>query len=354
MFTLLPLLLGPPAAAAEPADWIGTRWYLAVEEVLPIEVNLEARQNYEFILKALQMRAVVDCHDAEAVGKQIVVTCRFEDVAIQAIPHGETPTEQEIDNSQKVLEDVVDRLVGSDLEVTFNKTGKVTRVDVIMDMGPNTRHRRSRERIRQLATDLATGWTIRRPKKWEGTWQEVNTPLARVPAVPPAGGSSLLVHSAAEVDGRIVVQSQGSGLAAAYYQPWEFESQSRVARNVVNSGSAISSGGNGPATVSGQRVNVGTTPGGAAPVGSTPEIQQWDVFIRSVAVPEGDWLAERVWTVAGAGTPSSVNSFQGVNLWYNGRLRKLEPGEKPDLGPTQMVSPPGYDLGLPPWDWMDD
>lgn len=356
MFTLL-LTLANPALALEPGDWANTRWQLSVEAVLPIEVDLQARDNYEFILKAYQMRTVVGCNDGlQQVAKNLVLTCTFEDVAIQTIPHGETPSEREVENTQKVIEDVVDRMKGQDLEVSFNKSGKVTRVDVLMPEGRNTRDRRSRERIRQMATDLATGFTFKEPKSWTGTWQEINSPLAKAPTVPPAGSSSTIDHSGAEADGKVIVQSQGAGLAAAYNVAWELEGAGKVSGKVVSSGSSLSGGGGSNApTVSGERITMGTQAGGATASEATPEIRRYNVSIRSVAVIDDGLLAERVWSVAGAGTASSVGAFQGVNLWYNGHIRRLPEGETPDLGPTRLVTPPGVQVGdLPPWKPMGE
>lgn len=351
---MTPLLLAliNPAAAMEATDWKDTRWSLAVEAVLPVESLLQARNNKEFILKAYQMRAVVDCAEAEDVGKGVLVTCTFEDVAIQTIPHNNSTGERELENTLAVIEDVQDRLIGQHMEVSFNKHGKVTRVSADLPVGRNTRDRESREQIRQMVTDLAMGWTIKRPKKWEGTWYETNGPLYRVPAVNSAGGANTTTHVATAGKGRTLIQSQGSGLATAYYQPWELEGGSKVAgrpaQNTRLAGGGMSTPSGG--SIGGTKFNEGTVAGGAQAVATSPQHRQWDVNLTSVAVVEDDMLVERVWNVVGAGTSSSVGAFQGVNLWYTGKLRKLGPDEQVDVGPTQVVSQPGVEVeGLEPW-----
>lgn len=349
-------LIAGPAFAVDPAAWKGTRWVIGVEEVLPREVLWQAVTNEEFIIKAAQARVVLACDQAEPEGKRTVVTCRVEEAAIQAIPHGYEPSERELENSLIVIEEMVTRLESAPIEFVLDKHGAVVRADALLPEARNDRERTSNERIRQLATDLVTGFSLRQPKAWTGTWAEYNPKLARVPATPAAGGSSSFTHSAAETDGRVVIQSVGSGYVEAYYVPWELESAGRVAgtrrSDTAVEGATMQSGGS---TTGVSRINEGTAAGGASAVGSTPETVKYDISLRSVAVVNDDRLTERVWSVAGAGTASSISSFEGVNLWYSGQLRQLEPNETPDLGATRLVAPPGVTIGdLPPWDPMGD
>ena len=352
------LLLTGMSLAATPDDWKGTRWLLKTECVLPLEVDLLSETNEEFILKAYQLRTTVTCNKAEQVGKNTVVTCEVEDAAMQATPHGESPSERELKNSQIVIEDVERRLEAGSIEININKKGKVFRVDVVGMEWDNVRSRRARERIRQLATDLAMGFSFQIPKKWEGTFGEMNSPLLRAPSVPSAGGSSTTSHAVSLLDGRTVVQSQGQGLALVPNTPWEFVSGDKVSGSKAQDQQVEGGGSNlsGEGSVGGTRIGGGTVRGGATPVSSTPETRPYDVNLTSVAVvdPATGMLTERVWNVAGAGTPSAVGSFQGVNLWYTGYIRQLTADEKPDLGPTQMVHPPGVKIGdLPAWEPME-
>jgi hypothetical protein len=363
---LIVLLLGGPAAADEAALWQDTRWVLEAESIVPVPIRLAAVTNTELLTKATQLRAVVHCDEAEAHGKKsTVVRCKFESVALKAVPHSDKPSQRELTNSQATVDDVVGRLKSGRLEFVRNHKGKITRVDVLDLSNGNSRERDSVEVLRLLATDLVMGFTMAAPPSgWESTWGERNGPLFRVPAARQANTANNQVHVGAKVDGRLVVQTitQGTATMAIPYDAWELASGDKVTMGLsedeqLEGAGGIATpdgagGGLGAASSGTTSVAGGTLKnGGATASAATPELRTYSGNLQSITVIDEDdsSMAERLWTVMGSST-GSVGASQGVNVWYNGHLRRLGQDEHVDVGTSTLVHQPETPIeGLQPW-----
>ena len=273
---LMGLNAAPAHAAAE--DWAGTRWLMQVEEVLPVPIDLTAMSNLGFLTKALQLQVIAQCDEAEQRNKKVfVLTCRIDDARMRATPHGESPTERELENSSAALKEFAARMITTEVEVQFHSSGKVMRVDVLGLEATEPREKQSAELLRQLATDLVMGWTVKLPKEWGGAWAETNSPIFRVPAHPAWNTSNQIRHAASDVDGKRVVESIGRGIFTTAYDPWELEANARLGQAITADQSAEGAGGTRGedgvgATVYGGRL-VG---GGPVMASSTPEAREYE------------------------------------------------------------------------------
>lgn len=351
---LLALSLAPEAHALDAADWKDTRWVLESEIVSPRSVTLLAIDNVGIRTKATQLRIVAHCTDVTQPNKKaLLVTCDIEDAAMKATPPSVKPPPRELDNGQKTLDDVVARYKEATIEFQINHKGKVTRTDVLGLSQDNIRERESAEVMRQLVTDLVAGFNLSQPPTgWESAWGEKNSNLMRVPGVRQAGTSNDLQHQGQVHDGKLIVQSVGKGMVNIPYDAWELEAGENLPlaegqdRQIEGGGEADPDGG----TVGGTVYGGGFQQQGAQAVGSTPEIVTYKVQMSGIGIVKDDRMVERIWTVAGESAVGNIGSTQGVNLFYNGHMRKLGADEKVDLGATGMVAPPNMPVeGLPNW-----
>ncbi|NCG19540.1 MAG: hypothetical protein GWP91_11085 [Rhodobacterales bacterium] len=360
LFMIASLSGATVAQATDFTAWQGTRWLLEVEEAVPVPLELSAVQNLTFRTKGIQIRAVIDCNTVEVLNKKsATISCLIEDIAFQATPRSlDGDPEQAWKHSHAVLEDMVARTQGKTLEFTLNHKGKLLRVDVPDIEARNEYERTSREVIRQLATDLVSGWDLEH-NSWEGTWPATQTWLMRVPNRPVGLSAGEIVHRATNVEGDIIVQTIGRGTFTTSYEPWELQGKDKLVRTRTQDSS---NGGGSQAAGIGTSVG-GTTYGGAlvsggsSPAGTIPTERTYDGNLTSVAIIDPDLNApkERVWALMGSATASSIGAQLGVSIWYNGRMRMLNGDEKADVGPTQLIAPLNQTVeGLAPWISIQD
>ena len=208
-----------------------------------------------------------------------------------------------------------------------------------------------------MVTDLAMGFTMQHPSTgWESTWGERNGPLFRVPSAPQANTASNQVHVGQRVDDRMVIQTVTQGVATVSipYQAWELNSGTKVARelsqdvNLEGGGGLSTPDGDTSTTISGGKLQNN----GAQAVSSTPEARVFLGNLQSITIIDesNGTMLERLWTVVGQSTANSIGSTQGVNVWYNGHLRRLGPAEEIDIGTSVLVHQPETAIeGLDAW-----
>ncbi len=332
--------------------WQGSRWHIDLEETLPSGVMLAAEENRAFRTRALQMTAVVACPEVTPVGKNnAALGCTFEALSVRAMVRGATAGDSFVETDNRTVADVARRLSAGRVEVTVTQDGRVTAVDLPDLKGTTRWESESRETLRRMAWDLVAGWSLKRPDDWEQGWIEKNTPILRAPLEPGGMGLSRTTHQFSVVEGRKVVVSGGEGSFTAAYVPWE----SAFAGNSVSESGARGgpnrSSSTGPVTGataddSGRLSEV--RPGTAA---NTPTDMTFSGEMRSVAVyDDAGRLTERIYTMTARPTASSVGNMQGLSVFSNAHVRRLAPDEKPEVGASTVVAPPGVAIeGVPAW-----
>ena len=164
------------------------------------------------------------------------------------------------------------------------------------------------------------------------------------------------VHVGQRVDDRMVIQTVTQGVATVSipYQAWELNSGTKVARelsqdvNLEGGGGLSTPDGDTSTTISGGKLQNN----GAQAVSSTPEARVFLGNLQSITIIDesNGTMLERLWTVVGQSTANSIGSTQGVNVWYNGHLRRLGPAEEIDIGTSVLVHQPETAIeGLDAW-----
>lgn len=348
-------------AAAAPGEstspWSGSRWFVEIEETTPSPLELSAEENFSFRTRALQVQAVLSCPTAQPFGKKTEVTCKFEALAVRATPRTLVAEEALNPGNQKVLDDVVRRLHGTKVVFMTTPDGRVTTVDLPEIAASTRRESESREILRRVVYDVVAGFSLDRPETLAAgaTWTEKSSALLRAPTQPALLGNTRTEHNFSVVDGVKVIQSSGKGAFTAPYIPWEFGYDGKLMQKGSNSGSTVSKGGGMGAAggVSASAANDGRLVSqGSGPQATTPTDYSFSGTLTSVAVVrEGTtFIQERVWEMWAAPTASSLGNMQGTSLYYGGHLRQLGPVEAVQLGPTEIVAPPGQSLeGIGAW-----
>jgi hypothetical protein len=193
--------------------------------------------------------------------------------------------------------------------------GRVTNISL---EGVDTSTRRTRqieENLRLMLASFMDGFDMKL-RKWDrlgqGQWVEYDSALMRMPMSDIGSqGSSLVVNQLGELDGYTVVQSKGRGLLQ----------------------------------IPSDEQNVGIAGGIAA----------FDCKLNGVSVYDRDdgYMVERIYSLMGRATASTDGV--GALIWRAGRLRQLDEGERPSVGPTREIAPPEHaktsrDVsGLPVW-----
>jgi hypothetical protein len=347
------------AAAPEAADspWKGSRWFIEIEETTPSPLELSAEDNYSFRTRALQVQAVLSCPQATAVGKKTEVSCKIESMAWRATPRTLQPDEALHPSNQAVLDNVVERMQGTRVIFVLSPDGRVTTADLPDVPANNRRESESREILRRVAFDLVAGFSLQTPATLTAgsSWEEKNSALLRAPTEPALLGGTRTEHNLSKVEGVDVVQSTGSGAFTAPYIPWEFNYDgSMTSVSSGSGGTSRSSGGfgSGPASVSVSASGRATSSTGPQALATTPTDRSFSGTLTSVTVlaPGSKLPQERVWVMRAAPTASSVGNMQGTSLYYAGRLRQLTAMEAVQMGPTEIIAPPGQSLeGIGTW-----
>jgi hypothetical protein len=352
-------LVAQAAPEATSSPWKGSRWFIEIEETTPSPIELSAEDNFSFRTRAVQVQAVLSCPKAEPLGKKLEITCKIESLAWRSTPRTLQPDEALHPSNQPVLDSVVDRLQGTRVVFMLTPDGRVTTVDLPDVVANNRRESESREILRRVAYDLVAGFSLETPETLAAgsSWVEKNSALLRAPTEPALLGGTKTEHSLSQVEGVDVVQSTGSGSFTAPYIPWEFAYDGGVTNISGGSdGGARTSGGmgsGGPASVSVSAATSGRpVSSGPEVLATTPSEKSFSGTLTSVTVlaPGSKMPQERVWVMRAGATASSVGTMQGTSLYYAGRLRRLEPMEAVQMGPTEIIAPPGQKLeGIGTW-----
>ena len=295
------------------------RWWVESELWLPQPMAFEADENVALYTSTVVARAVLDCGKGPVLGPhRIEAECRVERIGLQV------GTRRPRRTDQRALEELVAKLTGAVVQAQVSDDGRVTNVDLEGLSPSNERERRSAESLRQLAARLILPFHLRLPEGvGDGvTWEEANSQLLTMPAEQGSYGASRIVHTLDAFEGAWLVQSIGEAVVHVKVGP-------------------------------DMRINVDDIQG-VQFVESAPD--SFDTRMHGVALidPDTGILTERVWSVRGAITGSSLHGFSDLGYGHSGRLRLLEPDADVDVGRSWLASPPGARVpGLPAWVHLD-
>ena len=293
-------LFAPTASAVEGMawKWEDSRRFLLIADVnAPEFLWFQAELNHQARVFNWRTNLVVDC-SGEAAGKKAhYVSCKIEDVSIQAQP---LPGDTEA--MAPVLEDLDQKLTGAMLNLELTNDGRVRSVDL---EGINRRHRRLNqivETMRLVLTRSVAVLDLQLPKKGtdggSGQWVQKQTLVTAFPSSLGTLGSVKTVHEIKTDDGdSIVLATSGKGLAG-----------------------------------SGRTIQVN---------GQEQVANMYDVQYAGEAtfdLKDGSLLA-REYQMRGTPTASSEMSgaWQGQPYLQYAKLMRLDKGEKPNLGESRII-----------------
>jgi hypothetical protein len=313
------LLFAPVAQAQEDDDvdesitvysdlfkrWDGTRWLIRTEIVFPTVMQFADGRNHEFYADAMQVRTVVGCDkDWKLTGKRWQVRCTIEDLSLNAVIAREpAPT----DGVPEMLAMLDAKLTGASLQMQVMEDGRIETVDVEGISKRNEAEAQLAESLRQVLSRITAGFDMRLRKFNDlrpGNWIEYTSKLMTMPAQTASKGTSMVGHKLSRVDGHIIVESQGKGVAA---------------------------------------------------IGEGTQQNTYNTKLASVAVYDDDngYMTERVWAMNAQPTASSWVAGNS-HYWHAGRIRQLHGEEKPEVGVTGIIAPPAVHTGtLPDWESIE-
>lgn len=289
--------------------WDGTRWLIKTEIVFPIAMHFADSANHEFWADALQVRTVIACDkDWKLTGKRWQVHCKIEDIGLQFVVSSRKLATGTVQDFIDLLDR---RLTGGDLQLQVTDDGRIEAVDLEGVTKRNAQEAALFESLRQVLMRITAGFDMRLRKFNDlrpGSWIEYTSKLMTMPDFiddTAAQGTSMVGNKLSRKDGHIIVESQGKGVASF---------------------------GQGQLT------------------------NTYSTKLASVAVydDQNGYMTERVWAMNARPTASSW--VQGdSHYWHAGRIRQLDPSEKPGVGESTMISAPArHTAGLPDWVSIED
>jgi hypothetical protein len=333
------------------ARWDHTRWLLQSELWLPLGMDFASDDNFTFRSFGFQIRAVVLCDkDARLAKHRWEVSCAVEELGLLATTENRWRTERDREIAAAVLEAVDQRLTGARVQMQVDDEGGITNFDLEGVDATNQRERRIQETTRQMMSRVMAGFHLRIPDQAQrsGQWVEYNSELIDLPSLAAARGSTALLHQVSPYKEFQLVQSLGEGSVTVSLPK---DSKDPFHPGIGGDFAPDTSNAGGPGFGA-----LADTPT-AAPL-ATSAFQSRESGIESTFKVNATGVAlfekqtgimiERVWEATGRATASSP---WGMGAYRNlGRIRRLEPAEVVDVGPTQQVSWPTQELdGLPPW-----
>lgn len=288
------------------------RWYVETEVMFPLPFRLMGYLNNEVWVGAVQVRAVLACRNDGGSKRLIEAFCEIEDIAMVGLSNRRAIT----DARSAVLTEIDAALTGVEVQLQAKKQGTVPNVDI---EGLTTRNNRSRQRqesLRQLMMRAIVPFHLKLPRtiRSGAKWFDHDSRMMSVPTLTQASsGGTTVAHYMNNYEGTLLVQSKG---AATVRLP-------------------------------------GETVGVAGEIGTTQFVERgamlFDLELDSVSIfdPDSGIMNERVWSVRGQTTASSVNT-QPIGYHHVGALRMLGDDDRPDVGDTKLVDKDGWVPWTPP------
>lgn len=300
---LLSLSLGGVAHAV-PAqglawDWSDQaprRYYVDAEVQMPSFFWVMAERNKEARLVAFRTRSVLVCGQGERLNRRTwEVDCRIDQIGILgATLRGDKGL------LGPILQEMDDKLTGSELQVRFREDGRVVNVDLEGVDKSDRRMSRTHEVMRLMMIRSLAGFDLQLPKNGvsqEGVWGQTQALLLTAATDVGSQGAAEVAHLVREsADDIVIIETAGRAMVVP-------GSDGEAGRNFFST-----------------------------------KLNAVGVF----NVTNG-MLTERVWSALGEPTASSALTEGGAGMSYvqRGRILHLPEGaDVPDLGATEEVPLP--------------
>jgi hypothetical protein len=204
---------------------------------------------------------------------------------------------------------------------------------------------------------VMSGFHLRIPDHAQraGQWIEYGSELMDMPSLTASRGSTTLVHVVSPYGEYQLVQTSGEGSVSVFIPtPAEDDPFDTVAQNTNPTTASVSGGGGISAQTLGGTIGAMDAAAEAllAQGGTESQVEiTYEMSATGVALFErsSGIMTERVWACHGVPTAGS-GVLTGAPFRNVGRIVLLGKDERPDVGPTKQVAPPGRVVeGLDPW-----
>lgn len=379
MWTLAMVALAQPSEeitvyADAFARWDETRWLVETELMVPFPTWFTGDENHTFRSHAYQIRAIVACDkDARLSRKSWEILCEVEDIGLIASTVGRWRGAAERAHIQQILDQIDAKLTGAQIQLQVDQQGALRNVDIEGLASDNLRERRAQEFLRLVMSRLMAGFHLRfSPRSEPGDpWLERNSLLLQLPSTTGVRGSTRLSHSWVEHEETSLIHSTGQGTIAAFipyiHRPGSPREGTQATGQQPTSGGEAPTGDFSPVAPLGfappsefsqsETEMIAPSPG----FGEVIEFRDAEVIdleavyaLQSQGVAIYDrklsFVTERMWRIDGQPTSSSAGGVNTAPYHHRGTLRLLGEQERPDVGPSAQVAPPGSSLaGMPSW-----
>ena len=342
------------------ARWDETRWLVQAEFLFPAGLTLARDRNDNFDTYALQVRSVIKCSkDHRLSRRKWEVSCLIEDVGVLATSIRRWRRARDRELVQRVLDEIDGKLTGLKIQLQTDFKGGITNVDLEGLTTRNQRERTIQESLRQIVSRLAAGFHLRIPDHAQrhGDWVEYNSELMRIPSISASRGSNYIKHVVSRRGDMQIVQSLGTGSSQIYVPVAHTEGI--FPHPSDDASAAQSSSSSAPSLSSPEAPATGPLEAEEQSESQILRRQEstieatWEMHAQGVAIFERETgiMSERVWVVQGVATSSSGGMGTELPPFRNaGRITQLGSADRPSVGPTKQVSPPGRNIeGLDRW-----
>ena len=317
------------------ARWDGTRWHVQTEVVIPMGITLARDANEGFQSYAMQIRSVLACDKEHRLSKRKwEIGCQIEDIGLLVTSLRQWRRDRDRARVQSVIDEIDAKLTGLRIQLQVDDHGGVTNIDL---EGLETRTQRERtveESLRQVVSRMVAGFHLRIPDHAQrsGGWVEYSSNLMQIPSITGSRGSVMVQHTVTRQEGLQIVQTVGKG-------------GTTIDLPIIDHDYVWQSGPNGEDAGSPQILGLVRTEGSSVEATWAMQAVGVAVFERETGI-----MSERVWLVTGLPTASAGQGTQLPPYRNAGRLTQLGEADRPAVGPTRQVAPPGRPIdGLPGW-----
>lgn len=274
------------AAPVPPLAWDWSkpeRFLVEVQVQLPMNERWRAERNHQVRVVGFQTRTVLECHKSErSTRRRDEILCTIEDFGLFA---GTQPGDR--GRAGPVLEEYDEVLTGATLRMRMAPDGRVTAVDIPSLEARNHRGRLRNQILAQILRFTAMGFDLGLPDGSGDLWLHDRALSCTVPSA---------VGTSARIEG--------------------------VTRGVVR----------------GDVVELAARSRGLMTAGDSANAYTCETTARAFFQP-GRGLLQHSWEMLGEPTASSRIAVGAAGYPYTqaGGLRRLDPGEHPDVGPTAEI-----------------
>lgn len=299
------------------APWDETDWLVKLQTSTAEEQQFIEGEHGSFSTSLWQVRAAIHCRVLERKNRGGLVGCSPTDVALAVVTAGKWQRKSDREEVEQVVQDLRATMLRGEVRLRVRDHGAAT----VLANQPGTD---DNVVAAELLRRIFDGFQLDLPEEgfYDGVqWMNDDEPLLKLRAGLESFGPEKVVHVGSRYQGQQIIQTHGVA------------SKSTV---VGHTRSSVSQGEAG-------KFQASYNPDKEMQITYPQEVVVTrELLLDAVAVLSADlgFVTERVWTVTG----------KGIALERLGRLALLEDGERPVLGVSGQVSPPGVTLPhLPMW-----